>query len=78
MVRFILKEETTERVVYEYFPENGLESGLVMYDKKETKFMIVELAKNDCHQRYVQKVMHTIRDFVNANSFQKEGIVAWY
>ena len=78
MVKFVLKEETTEKVVYEYFTENALDSGFVMYDKNEEKFLIIALAKNDYHQRYVQKVILKIRDFVTANSFQNEGIVAWY
>lgn len=78
MLKFKLNEETAEKVVYEYFPENGTESGVVSYDKKTDKCSIVTLSKADKHQRYAQKMFSKIRECASNNSFQKEGIVAWY
>ena len=77
MLRFILIEETLEVVVYEYFPENSNDSGLVSYDKKSNKCSIVTLSKADKHQRYAQKMFSKIREYASNNSFQKEGIIAW-
>ncbi len=78
MLKFILNDETAEKVVYEYFPENGNDSGLVSYDKKADKCSIVTLSKVDKHQRYAQKMFSKIREYASNNSFPKEGIVAWY
>ena len=78
MLKFILKEETAGAIVYEYFPENGNDSGLVSYDKKSDKCSIVTLSKADKHQRYAQTMFSKIREFASNNSFQKEGTVAWY
>lgn len=78
MLKFILKEETAEKVVYEYFPENGTVSGTVSYNKKTDKFSIVALPKTDRHQRYAQKMFSKIREWATDNSYQKQGTVAWY
>ena len=78
MLKFKLNEETAEKVVYEYFPENGTEPGVVSYDKKTDKCSIVTLSKADKHQRYAQKMFSKIREYASNNSFEKEGIVAWY
>lgn len=78
MLKFILNKETDETVVYEYFPEKNNDSGLVSYDKKEDKCSVVTLSKADKHQRYALKMFSKIREFASNNSFQKEGIIAWY
>ena len=78
MLKFILNEETAETVVYEYIPENSNDSGIVSYNKKTDKCSIVTLSKADRHQRYAQKMFSKIREYASNNSFQKEGIVAWY
>lgn len=77
MLRFILIEETTGFVVYEYFPENGNDSGIVSYNKKTDKCSVVTLSKSDKHQRYAQKMFSKIREYASSNSFQKEGLIAW-
>ena len=78
MLRFILIEETAELVVYEYFPENSNDSGLVSYDKKSNKCSIVTLSKADKHQRYAQKMFSKMRECANNNSFQEEGLICWH
>lgn len=78
MLKFILNEETTEKVVYEYFPENGSESGFIAYDKTKDEFSIISLPKIDRHRRYAQKMFSKIREWAAGNTYQKEGIVAWY
>lgn len=78
MLKFILVEETTEKVVYEYFPENGTDSGVVEYDKKAGKCSIVTLPKTDKHHRYAQKMFSRIREYASKNSYKKEGTIAWY
>lgn len=77
MLRFILIEETTEFVLYEYFPENSNDSGVISYHKKSGKCSVVTLSNTDKHQRYALKMFSKIRDCANNNCFQKEGIIAW-
>lgn len=78
MLKFILKEETAEKVVYEYFPEGGTEAGIVSYDKETNKCSIITLPKTDKHQIYAQKMFSKIRKYASINSFERKGTVAWY
>lgn len=78
MLKYILNEETTEKVVYEYFPENGSEKGVIIYDKTKDKFSIISLPEIDRYQRYAQKMFSKIREWAADNTYRKEGIVAWY
>ena len=78
MLKFILLEETPKKVVYEYYPENGTDVGIVSFDKKAKVNSIVVLAANDKHKRYALKLFSRIIEFSDNNFFQKEGIIAWY
>ena len=77
MLKYKLLDETTEAVVYEYFPEGSSNSGVISFDKKKDKCGIVTLSVADKHRRYAQKMFSKIRDCASKNSFPKEGIVAW-
>ena len=78
MLKYLLKEETNESVVYDYFPENGETFGTVSYNKKSNECGIVTLSENDKHQRYALKMFSQIREFASKKSYLKEGIIAWY
>ena len=78
MLKFRLVEETHEKAIYEYFPEGGSEFGKVSFDKQTKTNSIITLSANDKHQRYVHKLFGQIREFANKNSFEKEGMIAWY
>lgn len=78
MLKFNLIEETMNKVVYEYFPENGTHPGVVSYDKKTNECNIVALAEKDRHHRYALKMFSKIREFANEQSFKKEGTIVWY
>lgn len=78
MLKFNLVEETSKKVVYEYYPEGGSDAGVVSYDKVLKTNSIVTLSAKDKHQRYAQKLYARIREFANSNSFEKTGMIAWY
>lgn len=78
MLKFILIEETPQKVVYEYFPEGGTEAGVVSFDKESKVNSIIVLSTQDKHQRYAQKLFSRIREASNKNTFPKEGSIAWY
>jgi hypothetical protein len=70
--------ESEDELQYEYFPEGGTASGIVAYNKETGKCNIKKLSEEDKHQRYALKMFKRIREFASSDSFQKEGIVAWY
>lgn len=78
MLKFVLIEERENKVFYEYYPEGGSESGIVSFNKKTGNGGIETLANNDKHQRYALKALKRIREMASKNSFEKEGMVAWY
>ena len=59
MLKYILLEESEEKVTYEYFPEGGSDSGVVSFYDGE--FSIDSLAENDKHQIYAMKALQRIR-----------------
>lgn len=78
MLKFMLVEETDEKVVYKYYPENGENSGVVSYDKKANRCSIITLSKADKYQRYAQKMISKIREYASGGFFEKEGKIVWY
>ena len=78
MLTFEIKEETKEKVLYNYYPEGGALSGAVSYDKKTGICNIVTLSKADRHQRYALKMFAKIRACAKEKLFPASGIVAWY
>ena len=78
MLKFILVEETSQKVVYKYYPEGGTDAGVVSFDKESKTNSIVTLSEKDRHHRYAQQLFARIREFANSNSFAKEGLIAWY
>lgn len=78
MLKFVLVEEKENKVLYEYSPEGGSESGIVSFNKKTGNSGIETLADNDKHQRYAMKVLKRIREMAKSGTFEKEGMVAWY
>lgn len=77
MLKFIIIEENSKEVIYEYYPEDGVNSGTISVTKKTGEMRIIKLAINDKHQRYALKLLKKIREFQSNDSYKKEGIVAW-
>lgn len=78
MLKFNMVDKKEGKVLYEYFPEGGTESGVVSFDEKSGDVSIESLAKNDRHERYAVKMFKRIREMASKGTFDKEGIVAWY
>jgi hypothetical protein len=78
MLEYRLVEETSQKVIYEYYPEGETEGGIVSFDKESKTNSIVKLSATDEHQIYAQKLFRRIREFANNNFFKREGIIAWY
>lgn len=77
MLKFKLKEETKEIVVYEYYPEGKTDQGCISYNKKTNECSIVALSTDDRHKRYALKLFAKIKEYASNNKFESEGIIAW-
>ena len=78
MLKFAMVENKEGKVLYEYFPEGGTESGLVSFDVKTGAVGIETLSKKDKHERYALKMFKKIREMASNGNFEKEGTIAWY
>lgn len=78
MLKFTMVENKEGKVLYEYFPEGGAESGVVSFSEKTGDVGIETLAKNDKHERYALKLFKRIREMASNGNFEKEGTIAWY
>lgn len=78
MLKFNMVDSNDGKVLYEYFPEGGADSGIVSFSEKNGDISIESLAKNDRHERYALKMFKKIRDMASKGTFEKEGTVAWY
>lgn len=78
MLLLKLVEETSSRVVYNYFPEKKEECGTVTFDKLKGEVIDVVISKNDSHNRYMHHAVSKICEFFDNNVYEKEYVVAWY
>lgn len=78
MLKFTMVENKEGNVLFRYFPEGGVDYGVVSFNEKTGDGSIETLAKNDRHQRYAMKLFKRIREMASKGSFEKEGIVVWY
>ena len=77
MLKYFLLEETEDRVIYKYHPENKAQFGIVSFNKNTKECCVITLAKNDVYRRYALHMFSKMREFAKENSYRREGIVAW-
>lgn len=77
MLTFLIDSETTNEIIYRYFPEGEAKSGLVVINKMSGECDIKELSDNDKHQRYALKLLARLRRCISCSSFEREGVIAW-
>lgn len=78
MLKYVLSKSDDAEMQYTYYPEGNSAPGVVSYNKNTGECTIITLAPGDEHQIYALKMMGRIRAFVARNSFENEGMVAWY
>lgn len=78
MLLLKLVAEKDSEVVYNYFPEQGEESGSVTVNKKTGEIADAQVASNDLHRRYLHHAVTKIVEFSEKGIFEDEVIVAWY
>lgn len=78
MLRLKLVEETSTKVVYNYFPEQEDNYGTVTLDKSNGEIIDVKIARNDEHKRYMHHAVSKIMEFFANGRYSNEEIVAWY
>ena len=80
MVTYKLKEETTDKVIYEYFVEGRGVPGILVYIKT-TKELLLEVLSDDEHgfRTYANHARRSIlRDIEEDRKFPENGMAAWY
>ncbi len=78
MLKYKKVQETKNRIIYEYYPEGGLESGIVSVDKVTGECKIEVVAANDINEIYALQLLSRLRKFVATGTFEESGLVAWY
>lgn len=79
MVGYNLKEETIDKVIYEYFPEKRGEAGILLYIKNTKELLIEKEAPEDKFRRYAFHARKSILNDIEENGkFPKIGMAAWY
>ncbi len=79
MVIYNLKEETMEKVIYEYFPEKIGEAGILVYIKNTKELLIEKVAPEDKFKIYANKARSSILSGMQKKgTFPETGMAAWY
>lgn len=77
MLDFELIKNDGRLIEYRYFPEGKLDSGTIVMSVSG-ELISIEKALNDKHKRYAAHMVSRMRDFVNNNKFEPNGMIAWY
>lgn len=78
MLLLKLVEETSSKVVYDYFPEQKENFGTITIDKITGEVTDVKVSSNDLHERYMHHAVSRIIEFFKNGTYNKEDIIAWY
>ena len=78
MLKYELFEENEKQILYRYYPEGNSDFGVISVTKDTKEYNVVNLAKTDKHYRYALKMFTKIRKFIEDDSFEKSGTMAWY
>ena len=81
MVVYEFKEETEEKIIYWYYPEDDRtkEYGIIVADKINEKISITKSAEADfASDKYGRHAIHQITERLNNDEEPRDGIVMWY
>ncbi len=78
MLQLKLVENTSSRVVYNYFPEKKNIYGTVSLNKSNGEVLSVTVAENDVHDIYMHHAVSKVAEFIEKDNLPEEEIVAWY
>lgn len=78
MLRFELLENNNDFVSYRYFPEGKGESGTISVAKKDKKIVNEVVAATDEVKWYFFKMYKRIREYIDKDTFDHDGIIMWY
>lgn len=79
VVTLRLIEITSDRVMYEYFPEDKKEyPGIVALDLETKKRLFLKDSVKDFGKLYAGHALRRIEEYNSNGEFKKDGLVAWY
>lgn len=77
MLRLELVNNTQREVVYNYFPEQENEYGIVSMDKDTGEIGIIKVSPNDMYKRYLFHAVSKIEKYAIEKDFQENDVIAW-
>lgn len=78
MLKYVLLENKTDSVSYRYYPEGQKEYGTVTVRKSDKEIVQREIASNDDFNWCFDKLVKRIEEFIDADKYNENGIIAWY
>jgi hypothetical protein len=78
MNELILKEFSSQKVVYQYLPEGKGEPGEIVYVFGRGNAEVVETASDDEFGSYAHKALNRVSEYINKNNLPMRAIQAWY
>lgn len=78
MLKYNIIAKDDKKIVYRYYPEGENEFGVISVNIETGECSIDELSSNDEHQIYAMKMISRIKELNENDSYEEEGIVAWY
>jgi len=78
MLRYEMMDNTEDRITYRYFPEGKEFFGSISVHKSDKSIVEQVIAPNDEFKWYFFHMYKRIRQYIDEDKFQSNGIVAWY
>lgn len=78
MLRYELVENKADHVKYKYYPEGKNIFGIISVGKEGKTIIEQEIASNDDFKWCFLKMLKRIKEFIDKDAYEKEGVIAWY
>ncbi len=77
MLRLKMCGESENKIIYEYYPEDGEDCGRLSINKQSGKIELMQQADTDEYGSYKVHAVSTITKYYKQNNYLTNQIVAW-
>lgn len=78
MLRFELIRNNGTEIAYKYFPEGKKQHGEITVRKKDKSVIQADIAPSDDFKWYYFKMLNRIFSYIEKDSYEEKGTIAWY
>lgn len=71
-------DEYEDRIIFSYFPENGISSGEIEINRASGDINVLKRAENDEFSRYLHHAASEMMKYFKNNKYEKEKVLSWY